>query len=183
MSELIQSILNYSRISKTGTDYELIDLNKILNDVRMDFELLIEEKNAVIKSDMLPVIQANPLQIHQLFSNLISNSLKFSKNAPQINIQSKIVTGNKIPVEEVINPKQQYAQLTFSDNGIGFKQEYSEQIFQLFQRLHRKEEYPGTGIGLSIVKKTVEQHKGFIVTHSVLEKGATFIIWLPVHQS
>ena len=131
----------------------------------------------------MPVIQANPLQIHQLFSNLISNSLKFSKNAPQINIQSKIVTGNIIPVEEVINPEQQYAQLTFSDNGIGFRQEYSEQIFQLFQRLHRKEEYAGTGIGLSIVKKIIEQHKGFVVTHSVLDTGTTFVIWLPVHQA
>ncbi|HYJ64175.1 MAG TPA: PAS domain S-box protein, partial [Parafilimonas sp.] len=182
MSELIQSILNYSRISKTGLDYNHIDLNKILDDVLTDFELLIKEKNAIIKSDKFPIIEANALQMHQLFSNLISNSLKFSKDAPQINIQSKIVTGDKVLTKELINPKQQYTEITFSDNGIGFSQEYSEQIFQLFQRLHGKEEYSGTGIGLSIVKKIIEQHKGFVTVHSVLEKGTTFIIWLPVNH-
>ena len=182
MSELIQSILNYSRISKTGIDYNHIDLNKILDDVLTDFELLIKEKNAIIKNDKLPVIEANALQMHQLFSNLISNSLKFSKDTPRINIQAKIVTGDKVLTKELLNPKQQYIELIFSDNGIGFNQEYSEQIFQLFQRLHRKEEYSGTGIGLSIVKKIIVQHKGFVTTHSVLEKGTTFIIWLPVNH-
>ena len=182
MSELIQSILNYSRISKTGLDYNHIDLNKILDDVLTDFELLIKEKNAIIRSDKFPIIEANALQMHQLFSNLISNSLKFSNDAPQINIQSKIVTGDKVLTKELINPKQQYTEITFSDNGIGFSQEYSEQIFQLFQRLHGKEEYSGTGIGLSIVKKIIEQHKGYVTVHSVLEKGTTFIIWLPVNH-
>ncbi len=182
MSELIQSILNYSRISQTGVDYKPTDLNKILDDVRTDFELLIQEKNAIVESCELPVIEANALQMHQLFSNLISNSLKFSTEPPRININSQIVTGNKVLTKEALNTKKQYAELTFSDNGIGFRQEYSEQIFQLFQRLHLKEEYSGTGIGLSIVKKIVEQHKGFLVTHSVLGKGTTFTIWLPVNR-
>ncbi len=179
MSSLIHSILNYSRISKPAADYQPADLNKVLNDVRNDFELLISEKNAVIESDNLPVIKANPLQMHQLFSNLISNALKFSKESPQIHIGSAIVTGKDVPAKEKINSKQRYVELSFSDNGIGFPQEYSEQIFQLFQRLHGREEYAGTGIGLSIVKKIVEQHHGFVAAHSVMGKGTTFKIWLP----
>lgn len=170
MSELIQSILSYTRFSKQDDAYSLTDLNKILGDVENDFELLIKEKNAVIKSNKLPVLKANPLQMHQLFSNLISNSLKFSKEKPEIKITSQIVTGDNMKL----------ALLTFADNGIGFDSRFKEQIFQLFQRLHSKEAYAGTGIGLSIVKKIVEQHKGFITANSADGKGATFNVWLPV---
>lgn len=172
MSELIQSILTYTRLSKQDEAYSPTDLNKVLNDVENDFELLIKERGAKIKSSKLPVIKANPLQMHQLFSNLISNSLKFSKEDPEIRITSKIVTGDKIKL----------VALTFTDNGIGFDSKFKEQIFQLFQRLHGKEAYAGTGIGLSIVKKIVEQHKGYITADSADGKGATFNIWLPVEQ-
>jgi light-regulated signal transduction histidine kinase (bacteriophytochrome) len=172
MSELIQAILSYSRLSIKDPECVPTDLNKILNDVETDFELLIKEKNADIQSNKLPVIKANPLQMHQLFSNLIGNSLKFSKENPEIKITSQIVTGDKIKL----------ALLTFADNGIGFDSQFKEQIFQLFQRLHGKQEYAGTGIGLSIVKKIVEQHKGFVTADSVNGKGATFKVWLPVGE-
>lgn len=172
MSELIQAILSYSRLSIKDLECVPTDLNKILNDVETDFELLIKEKNADIQSNKLPVIKANPLQMHQLFSNLIGNSLKFSKENPEIKITSQIVTGDKIKL----------ALLTFADNGIGFDSQFKEQIFQLFQRLHGKQEYAGTGIGLSIVKKIVEQHKGFVTADSVNGKGATFKVWLPVGE-
>lgn len=180
MSELIQSILSYSRLSDNDHEYVPTDLNRIVIDVKNDFELLIKEKNAVIKSDHLPVIKANTLQMHQLFSNLIGNSLKFSKDHPQITINSKIVTADEIPVAKKADSKQNFVQLTFSDNGIGFEPEFKQQIFQLFQRLHGKEEYSGTGIGLSIVKKIVDRHHGFVNAESLPGKGATFNVWLPL---
>jgi len=180
MSDLIQSILSYSRLSKAGEDYTLTDLNIILNDVKNDFELRIKEKNATIISNSLPVIKANTLQMHQLFSNIISNSLKFSNDSPQITINSKIVAAQEIPVADKIDPKQNFIHLTFYDNGIGFDPEFKQQIFQLFQRLHSKEEYSGTGIGLSIVKKIVERHHGFVNADSIPGKGATFNVWLPL---
>jgi PAS domain S-box-containing protein len=178
MSDLIQSVLTYSRLSKTGEDFAETDLNKILTEVQTDFELLIKEKNAIIKSTKLPVIKANALQINQLFSNLISNSLKFSTVKPKITISSKIEKGKQ--VHALANPEQSFVHLQFKDNGIGFPDEFKDKIFNLFQRLHGKSEYSGTGIGLSIVKKIVEQHKGYISAESKDGDGATFNIWLPV---
>ena len=110
----------------------------------------------------------------------ISNSLKFSNDSPQITINSKIVAAQEIPVADKIDPKQNFIHLTFYDNGIGFDPEFKQQIFQLFQRLHSKEEYSGTGIGLSIVKKIVERHHGFVNADSIPGKGATFNVWLPL---
>ncbi|MFD2519997.1 ATP-binding protein [Emticicia soli] len=180
MSDLIQSVLTYSRLSKTGEDFVETDLNKILEEVKTDFELLIKEKNATIKSNKLPIIKANALQINQLFSNLISNSLKFSTESPHISISSKIVKGKEINAQA--NPEQKFAYLIFQDNGIGFPDEFKEKIFNLFQRLHGKSEYSGTGIGLSIVKKIVEQHRGYISAESKAGEGATFNIWLPMEE-
>ncbi|SKB82114.1 ATP-binding protein [Dyadobacter psychrophilus] len=180
MSDLIQSVLTYSRLAKTGEDYSAVDLNKIVQDIEIDFELLIAEKQAVIKTINLPVMQANAFQINQLFSNLISNSLKFSTESPEIRISSQIVKGDKVVAPTFVNPGQQFYHITFSDNGIGFEQEFSEKIFSLFQRLHGKHEYSGTGIGLSIVKKIVEQHEGYITAESSPGNGTVFNIWFPV---
>jgi len=180
MSQLIQSVLDYSRLSQTTTRFEQTDLNKILENVELDYEIMIAEKEAVINSDRLPVIKAVPLQMQQLFSNLISNSLKFNDSTPVINISSSIVTGKEISTSHEVNKKQKFAEIKFSDNGIGFEQQYSEQIFKLFQRLHNRAEYSGTGVGLSIVSKIVEAHNGFIKAESQNNNGATFIIWLPV---
>jgi PAS domain S-box-containing protein len=179
MSDLIQSVLTYSRLAKTGEEYTETDLNKILNDIKIDFELLLAERDAIITSDNLPVIRANGFQINQLFSNLISNSLKFSKNKPHIHIAAEMTTGSDITASNSADPAERFVRLTFSDNGIGFEPEFSEKIFSLFQRLHGKHEYSGTGIGLSIVKKIVEQHDGFIVAESKPGEGAVFHIWLP----
>ena len=179
MRDLIQSILVYSRLAKTGEEFMETDLNKILSDVTGDLELLIEEKGVVIESDPLPVIKANALQMHQIFSNLISNSIKFSMKAPVIRIQARMVAGKEMNVADELNPEQQYLRLTFRDNGIGFEPQFKEQIFNLFQRLHGKDEFSGTGIGLSIVKKIVEQHNGFIEADSQPGEGAVFNIWIP----
>lgn len=179
MRDLIQSILVYSRLSKTGEELVDTDLNKILGDVTSDLELLMEEKGVSIESDPLPVIKANALQMHQLFSNLISNSIKFSRQSPMIRIQAQVVAGKEMNLADKINPEQQYLRLTFRDNGIGFEPRFKEQIFNLFQRLHGKDEFSGTGIGLSIVKKIVEQHNGFIEADSQPGEGAVFNIWIP----
>lgn len=179
MSDLIHSVLTYSRLAKTGEEYAETDLNKILSDIKIDFELLLTEKDATITCGKLPVIRANGFQINQLFSNLISNSLKFSKEKPHIRIDAEMTLGSDITAVNSVDLEQPFVRITFSDNGIGFEQEFSEKIFSLFQRLHGKHEYSGTGIGLSIVKKIVEQHHGFIVAESQPGEGAVFNIWIP----
>lgn len=179
MSQLIKSILAYSRLTNKDSVFEEIDLNEVLNDVRLDFELLIKEHNATIDSDRLPIIQGVQHQFHQLFSNLLSNSIKFAKIEPEIKISARTVLPEEIVNQPMLDPKQQYFELQFIDNGIGFEQQYSEQIFQLFQRLHGKDEYSGTGIGLSIVKKIVQLHGGSVTADSVPGKGARFTIWFP----
>jgi PAS domain S-box-containing protein len=182
MSQLIRSVLSYSKISSTKDDFGPTDLNEVLENVKSDFELLIHEKGAVITSQPLPVIHGIPIQLHQLFSNLISNSLKFVKTSPVIRIESReVVAGEDLP--ETLAPGRQYIQLTFIDNGIGFEQQFSEHIFHLFQRLHGKDKYTGTGIGLSIVKKIVEHHHGAVIADSKPDQGACFRIWLPVSSS
>ncbi|QRR00620.1 ATP-binding protein [Dyadobacter sandarakinus] len=179
MSELIHSVLEYSRLSNTGDEFAEVDLNRVLEDVRTDFELLIQEKNATIEYDQLPVVRANAFRMSQLFSNLISNSLKFTQRDPVISIVWEKVPGESIPAAGGMDAGKAYMHMVFKDNGIGFEPEFSEKIFTLFQRLHGKHEYSGTGIGLSIVKKIIEQHEGFIAAESEPGSGATFHIWLP----
>ena len=144
---------------------------KAVYNVLADYELLIIEKDAIVNKEPLPVINAIQLQMHQLFSNLISNSLKYSKGQPVLSITGKTFADSD---------SRKMLELTFSDNGIGFEEQYSEQIFKLFQRLHGKSEFSGTGIGLSICKKIVEQHGGTIAASSAPGQGATFTITLPV---
>jgi len=166
MSDLIHSVLTFSKLSSTDILFSQTDLNTILENVKSDFEVLIEEKGAIVTSTPLPTIKAIPLQMNQLFSNLISNALKFSKDRPVIKI-SGAITGTT-------------AELCFSDNGIGFEPQYREKVFDLFQRLHGRSEYTGTGVGLSICKKIVERHKGLITAEANPNQGATFTIQLPV---
>ena len=130
----------------------------------------------------MPIIKAIPSQIRQLFQNLLSNSLKFSKKdvPPKINISYQFINGKNIH-QEGVRAEVDYIQLLFEDNGIGFDQKDTEKIFQLFKRLHTRNEYSGTGIGLAVVKKIVENHDGFIRAESSKEKGAGFKILLPVN--
>lgn len=169
MSQLIQDVLTYSSLN-SDNNFTQVDLNKVIDNVISDFELVIAERNATINKDNLPAISAIPLQMHQLFSNLISNSLKYNNGLPIIAISHKFI--------DIDNHK--FIEITFSDNGIGFDEQYSDQIFKLFHRLHTKSEFNGTGVGLSICKKIVEQHHGTISATSVAGNGATFIIQLPL---
>ena len=182
MSTLINDVLNYSRLTKTGEQFQKTDLNKVIKDVLADYELLIEQKEAVITYTDLPVIKGIPLQLHQLFANLISNSLKFSENKPAINI-----TSTKLLPSEAVNYPQleenrEYVKLVFRDNGIGFEQQYAEQIFIIFQRLNTIRSYSGTGIGLALCKKIVDHHDGVISAKSALDEGAIFTIILPINH-
>lgn len=174
MSQLIQDVLTYSRLSAENQFTET-NLNTIINNVINDFELAIQEKDAVIEKDTLPNIQAVPLQMHQLFSNLISNSIKYSIEKPVIKIH-----GEPIEYKTKKGKLKKCLKITLSDNGIGFDEQYSDQIFKLFKRLHGKSEYSGTGIGLSICKKIVEFHKGTISATSKPGEGSTFTIMLPL---
>jgi len=168
MSNLIQDVLTYSRLS-VENQFADVDLDKVVDNVLSDYELMVTEKKATIKKDRLPVIKGIPLQMHQLFSNLISNSLKYNEGQPVITLSSKKLDSTPAMVE-----------ISLSDNGIGFDPQYSDQIFELFKRLHSKSEYKGTGIGLSICKKIVEQHHGTIEASSNQGTGALFTIQLPV---
>lgn len=180
MSSLIKDILAYSKISNTETLQEKVDLNQVLDHVRTDFELLIDEKDARIESNTLPHVRGNRFQFHQLFSNLISNALKFSETHPVISITHEVVSGDALPQLPAIDKGRAYHKLVFKDNGIGFEAEYAEQIFGMFQRLQNRKDYSGTGIGLALCRKIVESHQGVITAYSAKGQGAVFMIHLPM---
>lgn len=182
MTELIKAVLNYSRLSKSETEFIEVDLNNILESIYIDLELLIQEKSAVINNDKMPVIYGIPLQLHQLFINLITNSLKFNERKPEINITTAYIKGNDAPDVEGIVKQRDYVKIIFSDNGIGFDQRFAEKVFSIFQRLHSDKRIEGTGIGLAVCKKIVENHQGFITVTSELKIGTTFTIYLPQLQ-
>jgi PAS domain S-box-containing protein len=182
MGLLVKSLLNYSRLSKAKAEVSMVDLNTIVDEVRQDFELLINEKNATITNNALSTVQGNYTQLGQLFSNLVSNSLKFSPGNTIITITSSMVRGHDIPGAPPSLLETEYAQVDVEDNGIGFEQQYDKLIFSLFQRLHGKQDYAGTGIGLALCKKIVDNHQGFITATGELNKGAKFSVYLPLKQ-
>lgn len=180
MQILIEDILNYSKAGSMEKVFEKTDLNLVLQNALSELSENIEEKKAVIQSDPLPVLGIIPFQIHQLFINLISNAIKFSRTGinPVIRIRVNLVTEEKNQDSE----EQQYYRISFEDNGIGFENEYTTRIFDVFQRLHPAHKYPGTGIGLAICKKIMENHGGFINADSELDQGSVFNIYFPVNK-
>lgn len=172
MGNLIDDLLLYSHVSQRPHETETVDLNEKVQRVLEDLDLDIEEKKAIINVGSLPVVKGFRRQLQQLFQNLISNAIKYSKYdvAPEINI-----TADRLELNG-----RQYNVLNVADNGIGFEAEYSEKIFQMFARLHGRSEYSGTGVGLSIVKKVVENHDGFIEVESEVNIGSVFKVYLPV---
>lgn len=185
MNTLIKDLLDFSRLSQGNTSFVKTNLNFILNSVKTDFELLIQQKNATIKIDKLPIIEAIPLQMQQLFFNIINNALKFSKAdlPPAINISCKKLSIDDLSTNHPqLNKKTDYYQISIKDNGIGFDQQYAEKIFIIFQRLNDLYTYGGTGIGLALCKKIVINHHGDIYATGEEDKGATFHIILPEKQ-
>jgi PAS domain S-box-containing protein len=185
MGNLIHDVLGYSQLSKGNDLFETVDLDKIAGETITDFELTIEQTGAVIECKGLPVIEAIPLQMSQLFGNLISNSLKYSRPGvvPVITITASPLSKTEAAAYTHTDTASDYYKIVFTDNGIGFGQEYADKIFNIFQRLHGKTEYSGTGIGLAICKKIIQNHYGHIEAASAENEGATFIVLLPVKQS
>lgn len=182
MQQLIQDLLAYSRTKTTDRKFESIDLALILEDIKEDLKDEFKQHNVIIETNDSCAIKVKviPFQFRQLIYNLVSNSIKFAKSneAPVIKLFCKISEGSEMNFEKLI-PNLTYYHLTVSDNGIGFNSEYKEKIFEIFQRLHGREEYSGTGIGLAIVKKIVDNHNGIITAEGELNVGATFNIYLP----
>src|SRR5215204_3536733 len=181
MRSLIDDLLNYSKLS-VQLQFSKLDLNEILATTLADLEILIEEKGAEVTTSGLPKIEAVPGQMRQLFQNLISNALKFSKanSIPKVKIWSERVSEKSL--NAVHSSKGEFVRIFIEDNGIGFDELYLDKIFTIFQRLHVRSDYEGTGIGLAIVKKIVEKHDGIIGAKSKEGLGATFFIILPIHQ-
>ena len=181
MKVIIDDLLNYSHQTREAQQFVQTDLNKIIEQIEADLELVILQKNATIQKDILPEIAAVPSQMNQLFYNLFSNALKFSKPDVPVKIEIRV----EFPSNEEISKKglsaqRSYLKINFTDNGIGFAQEYAEQIFSLFKRLHGRTEYEGTGIGLGLCKKIVQNHSGAIWAESASQEGAVFHILLPL---
>ena len=183
MLNLIRDVLAFSTIRTEKQSFVKLDLNGVLASVEGDFELLIDERSAIIDHTDLPVIDAIPIQMSQLFGNLVSNALKFIQKdkQPMIRITWETLTAQEARGYDLENSRD-YIRLSFADNGIGFNPENADQIFNIFQRLHGRSDYEGTGIGLAICKKVAENHGGKIEAISAVDSGATFRIILPVHQ-
>ncbi len=184
MTVLIDDLLNFSRLGRSGQKFEPVDINEALKKVLTDFDVIIKEKKAAIYIDVQGIIEAIPVQMEQLFHNLVSNALKFSKDdvAPEITINSRPLSKDEMIQFAGLDEGKQYIKITVADNGIGFDSEFKEQIFVIFQRLNEMHRYPGTGIGLAICKKIVDNHCGKISASSIEGEGATFEIILPVKQ-
>ena len=180
MRLLIKDLLQFSRTNKSEKVFEMADLNEILEAAKHEIAESITDKSAIIKSEHLPTLKVIPFQIQQMFINLLGNSVKYSKAnvPPEIHIDYRKISLQQIG-QLVLPAKKDFHKFTFSDNGIGFSEEYSQRIFELFSRLHNKDEIAGTGIGLAICKKIVENHKGYILAKGKPGEGAVFEIYLP----
>ncbi|WP_347053144.1 sensor histidine kinase [Flavobacterium olei] len=180
MRVLIDDLLLFSRTNTTKKEFIKVNLNELLDNAESELAEIIEEKKAVIKTNRLPKLSVIPYQIEQLFINLIGNSLKYSQPdmEPEITITSEKVLASDYSgiLDQSV---KKYHKIIFTDNGMGFDPQFKETIFVLFQRLHSKTDYPGTGIGLAICKKIVENHKGHITADSIVGKGSVFTVFLP----
>ncbi len=182
MSTLIQDLLNFARISTRQDTRQPVSLNEIIRLVMLDLDVVIEETGAVILVDSLPTVLGDASQLGQLFQNLLTNAIKFRQSDVPlvIRVNSYLVTAAKLPPSvKPTRSAKTYQRISVSDNGIGFEQQYAERIFQVFQRLHGKGKYAGTGIGLAICEKVVVNHGGAIVASSEPGRGATFTVYLP----
>lgn len=184
MSTLINDLLNFSKLETRDSGFQRVNLNEVAEKIREDYEILIAQKQAVIRIDPLCIIEAVPLQMNQLVYNLVGNALKFTKEntPPVITIQSRFLSKEEVQGFHSLNAAWPYCEIVFQDNGIGFDQQFAEKIFEIFQRLHGKLQYEGTGIGLALCKKIADHHQGEIYAMSQEGEGASFHIILPVSR-
>ncbi len=183
MQGLINDLLSFSRVTTKSQPFVPVDLSEVLREVLTDLEARLEQSGGRVEAGPLPTLEAEPLHMRQLLQNLIGNALKFRKpdTPPVIEVSGKIGRYPPAPGSRSAAAREMVC-LTVSDNGIGFDEKYTERIFQVFQRLHSRAEYEGTGMGLAIARKIVEHHRGQITAKSKPGEGATFIVLLPVKQ-
>ena len=184
MTKLVDDMINFSAISNYEKLFVKTDFNEILRDVEFDFELVIAEKKARIHAHKLPVLEAVPFQMNQLFYDIIDNALKFSRPdvPPIIEISSHKIKQEDLKFHPQLNQNLRYYEIIFKDNGIGFNQKYSEQMFTMFQRLSNGGNYPGTGNGLALCRKIAQTYSGEIYAKGTENKGASIHVVLPIQQ-
>jgi PAS domain S-box-containing protein len=181
MQSLIEDLLSYSQVSNDSSAVEELDLNQLLDTVKHDLEVPIAQRKAIVQSSTLPKIKGVRFQLYQVFLNILSNALKFSKEheVPQVKIHADVVSRSAELPPRLAGLNQSYHHITIRDNGIGFEAENSNRIFEVFQRLHPKHTYSGTGIGLAIVKKVMDNHNGLVMAESQPGSGAAFHLYFP----
>lgn len=180
MKVLIADVLNYSKLSATTHAFAPVDLNEIVSELKSDFELTMKEKGANLISEQLPVIQGIKGQMRQVLQNILSNALKFTRVGLQPEIVITVSFVHSKSFTAATDKDGPYCIISIKDNGIGFDEKYLTNIFALFERLHGKDKFEGTGIGLAIAKKIIEKHKGLITARSSSGDGAEFLLLLPV---
>jgi PAS domain S-box-containing protein len=183
MSLLISDLLAFSRLLNPEKSFKPVNLNMVIKDLWNDFEIAAQEKNATLIVESLPVVNASKLQMNQLFYNLMSNALKFTKAGTRAEIKINVETVPGSYLEGITNStivSDNYHHITFTDNGIGFEKDYENQIFEIFKRLHEQHIFPGSGIGLALCKRIVMNHQGVMYAESELNKGTKFHIFLPI---
>jgi len=183
MKTIITDVLSYSRLSFHDSTRTITNLRVLVSEVLDDFELLIWEKKAVVTLGDLPELEVNPGQIRQVFQNLISNALKFSKPGQPPSINIECTSGPEAEAEPQATPSAVYCWITITDNGIGFDEQYTEKVFSLFHRLNTKDAYEGSGIGLAFAKRIIDKHGGTIGATSQEGVGSKFKIKLPLYQT
>ncbi|PQA56243.1 sensor histidine kinase [Siphonobacter curvatus] len=186
MQSLINDLLTFSRMVSRTDPLQMVNLNEVLDEVQLDLSEVITEQQASVHVQALPTIQGYPSQVRQLLLNLLSNALKFTKPdvLPMVEVTYRKVDGSEIPtLDSDLKKEQWYHCIRISDNGIGFEPEYAEKIFVIFQRLHAKSAYGGTGIGLAICRRVVTNHEGYIFAEGKPGQGALFTIYLPIETT
>ncbi len=182
MQTLIEDLLSFSRVSRSNEVFQHLDMDQIMAEIHEDLDIQIKREKAVIKIGSLPSVTGEKMQIKRLFQNLINNAVKFHKpnEIPVVEVYGKPIKWQEIKKEFGVSlPDNAYARITVKDNGIGFDEKFNDKIFNIFQRLHGRTDYEGTGIGLAICRKIVTNHKGFITAKSKENIGSEFIVILP----
>ena len=183
MQILIDDLLAFSRVTTKANPFERVDLNKIAQEVLSDLEVRIQQTGGQVVLGKFPALEADPLQMRQLFQNLLGNALKFHQESkpPFVRISGEVLN-QPPPGSPPGSPPEEFCQITIEDKGIGFDEKYLDRIFILFQRLHGRSTYDGTGIGLAICRKIADRHGGSISAKSSPGEGSTFIVTLPLRQ-
>jgi signal transduction histidine kinase len=186
MRKLIDDLLTYSRVASRALPFSAVDLNEIVEEVVGDLEGRLHDVGGTLQISKLPHLEADAMQMRQLFQNLLGNALKFHRKdvPPLVQVTTKNVPAPAAPTNGNGAPHPgPHCEITVQDNGIGFEQEYADRIFELFQRLHGRDEYQGTGMGLAICRKIVERHGGSIAAFSAPGAGSRFVFTLPIQQN